>query len=236
MKKSGSTSARGSPTSPSVAARHLASLLSVSLHSAAPTTHGVPRGSWSRPLWSSRNSPADEISQPFDGLMCKKRKKARNSPCLWGRVFGRWPTRDLYCGATQNFDLPSVWGASFPPQHFRVQFPFCGSKASRFPPQAFQEKGNGKKSCSQQGNSYTNRFAISSPFGTVTSWDECTDNKDAKTDRAVRAGWLVGGKSPCAGCESSHYRTMSSAISSPVQNGCLIAKFCSCSLVCSEGH
>ena len=100
---------------------------------------------------------------------------------LWGAPFFhmrfcesqfvcRWPTRDLYCGATQNFDLRFVWGASFPPQHFRVQFPCCGSKASRFPPQAFQEKGNGKKSCSQQGNSYTNRFAISSPpFGTVTS-------------------------------------------------------------------
>ena len=93
---------------------------------------------------------------------------------LWGAPFFRvrfcesqfvcrWPTRDLYCGATQNFDLPSVWGASFPPQHFRVQFPCCGSKASRFPPQACLEKGNGKKSCSQQGNSYTNRFAISSP-------------------------------------------------------------------------
>ena len=38
----GSTSARGSPTSPSVAARQPASLLSVSLHSDAPTTHGVP--------------------------------------------------------------------------------------------------------------------------------------------------------------------------------------------------
>ena len=141
---------------------------------------------------------------------------------LWGAPFFRvrfcesqfvcrWPTRDLYCGATQNFDLPSVWGASFPPQYFRVQFPCCGSKASRFPPQACLEKGNGKKSCSQQGNSYTNRFAISSP----------SERSQAETNAHTTKMRRPTGRSELAGSWAGNRLAPRPRIANPHITGCL---------------
>lgn len=108
-------------------------------------------------------------------------------------------TRSLLWG-NPKFRPPERVGRFFPPLNISE----CNLRIADRNPRDFHPRLS-KKEATERNHARSKgiRTRIDSQFhplrfGTVTSWNERTHDKDAKTDRAVRAGWLVGGKSPCA--------------------------------------